>query len=331
MACGETSATRSDRSRQAQRDSILDHMPGYVAAHDRDGFYFCCFRTPAGMTVNQGYEALKRFRIAMCRRYAYVDGLEIERHRSLDIIVAVRGSGWHAHWSLERSDDASPHYSLMVAVYGYDVREFKADMEEAWGRAVASVLGVERAIGPRDIRIGRQLGVQTVLYASGRKRTRSSRFGAHNFGDVVAPGESLGTKWWDTMGAPCLAIVRSRPEYADGTVEELRARAVQLHRTRTRDRDIPDAFGHFRDEKGRWCFVVSGPWFGAAAQYLATGSLEALSEYRKVLLISRQRWRASMAGGPFEDAVSAFWLFDQPVVSATPARAVPAHGAVATR
>ena len=293
---GHAGACRSDRSRRVQRNHLLDYLAGYVLAHQRRGFLFYSLRTPTGTTVQQGHEILLRLRTALVKRFPYVDGLMLQPDLSDESLVYVSGRGWHAHWSIERSDDATPHYHLMVALYGYDVLDFVSTVARHWSAASASVLGRDLGKRPHDVHFDLELGAQTIEYMCGHKRTSSNR-AVHDFSDVVEDGQGLGTKWWDVMGRPCLRLVRGHGEFLhDVSPEEIRARAVTLDSVRWGGRRVPDTCAHFRhQETGRPVYVVHGPWLGYAAQYMATGSLWALAAYRRVLLQCRERRRRANA------------------------------------
>ena len=206
------------------------------------------------------------------------------------------GRGWHAHWSLERSDDGSPHYHVMAAIIGYDVSEFVSAVGPLWSSASESVLDRDLGDRPRDVHVDQQLGGQTIEYMCGDKRTSSGR-DAQDFSDVVGEEKGLGTKWWGTMGRSCLRLVRGHGEVLDNTcVAEIRARAMMLDWLRWGGREVPDRCAHFRHRvTGRLLYVVHGPWLGYAAQYMATGSLWALSAYRRALLQCRERRRREKA------------------------------------
>ena len=117
-------------------------MPGYVLAHELGGYLFLVLRTPKGTTVRQGHDETVRLRTGLRKIYPYVDGLEFESNQIDEGLTYVRGKGWHAHWSLERSDDGSPHYQLMVAVFGYDIREFEKTIRGIWPHEVERPLDV---------------------------------------------------------------------------------------------------------------------------------------------------------------------------------------------
>ena len=310
ISTGESSPLRTDRSRRVQQYSIWDHMPGYVLAHEHGGFRFAVLRTVPGMLPRDGHEALKDLRIGLRKRFAYVDGLAMQPSLFDESLVHVAGSGWHAHWSLERSADGSPHYQIMFAILGYDVAAFEAAVRELWAAAVARVLGVSRALGRRDLYFGRHLGGETVDYMVQHKRTGSGQHDAHDFSDVVGEGEGLGTRWHGSMGGRCLKLVKGHGEYVpdDVPVEELRERAATLDRVRWGGRPVPDRYAHARDAKtGRLLYVVPGPWSGHAALYMVTGSFRHLLAYRRARLECRQRKRAAEPGDDFLTSL-AMWI-----------------------
>ena len=293
---GHASACRSDRSRRAQWVHVLDHFPGYVLAYHLGGFLFFSLRTPPGTTVQQGHQILLRHRTGLAKRFPYVDGLMLQPDLWDENLTHVCGRGWHAHWSLERSDDGSPHYHVMAAIIGYDVSEFVSAVGPLWSSASESVLDRDLGDRPRDVHVDQQLGGQTIEYMCGDKRTSSGR-DAQDFSDVVGEEKGLGTKWWGTMGRSCLRLVRGHGEVLDNTcVAEIRARAMMLDWLRWGGREVPDRCAHFRHRvTGRLLYVVHGPWLGYAAQYMATGSLWALSAYRRALLQCRERRRREKA------------------------------------
>ena len=260
------------------------------------GFFFFSLRTPFGTTVTQGHEIFVKLRTGLAKRFPYVDGLVFQPDMFNESLTYVCGRGWHAHWSLERSDDASPHYHMMTAVVGYDVEEFVSAVGNLWSSASESVLCRDLGDRPRDVHVDHKLGGQTIGYMCGHKKTSSHR-DAHDFRDALEEGENLGTRWWDVMGRPCLRLVRGHGEFLDDvSVEEFRARAETLDSVRCGGREVPDRRAHFRHRKtGRLIYIVHGPWLGYAAQYMATGSLWALSQYRRALLQCRERQRREKA------------------------------------
>ena len=278
---GQTSARRTDRSRKKQRDHILDHYQGYVLAHHLGGFFFLSLRTPTGTTVQQGHTILVRFRTGLAKRFPYVDGLVLQRSDSDDTLTYVHGRGWHAHWTLERSLDASPHYHIMVATFGYDAGKFRKAVKSLWPSASESVLGRDLAHRRRDLHIGRNLGAQTVRYMYHPKDSHGRN--VTDFSEVLGEGQPLGSNWWNPFGRPCLALVRGHGEFLDDeSLSELRERALRLHEVEWNGRPVPDRYAHYVHRRtGRLLYLVSGPWLGAAAQYLATGLEHYLHEYSR--------------------------------------------------
>ena len=285
QSTGQTPTKRSERSRRAQLNSLLDHFPGFVLAHELGSFLFVSLRTPPGTTPVQGHQAMVRLRTGLEKVFSYVDGLVLQPDLLDESLTYVRGYGWHAHWSLERSDDGSPHYHLLVALFGYDAKEFEAAIRRLWSFTAA---------GPHDVHFGYKLGADTVQYLVGHKRTNSGH-DAHDYSDVLGVGASLGTKWWGAWGGRCLQLVKGHGEYVEGTsLEEMRHRAVASDEARWNGRDVPAYLAHYKDSTGRPMYVVSGPWLGAAAVYMATGSLRALHEYRRARIRCRERRRESV-------------------------------------
>ena len=285
QSAGETAPKRGDRSRRAQENSLLDYFAGYVLAYELGGFLFVSLRTPPGTTPAQGNAALVRLRTGLVRLFPYVDGLVLQPDLLDESLEYLCGRGWHAHWSLERSDDGSPHYHVAMALFGYDVAEFESAVRWLWSSTAA---------GPHDIHFGYQLGADTVQYMAGPKETKGGR-DAQDFSDFLGDDVSLGTKWWGAWGGRCLQLVKGHGEYVEGTsVEVLRNRAETIDRIRWNGRDVPAFLSHFVDAKtGQPMYVVSGPWLGAATVYMATGSLRALRDYRRARLRCRERRRLS--------------------------------------
>ena len=289
---GQTEARRSERSRRTQCNNMLDHYPGYVLAHLLGGFRFVSLRTPAGTTVAQGRQALVHLRTGLAKRFPYVSELVLQPDLFDESLLYVRGKGWFADYSLEAPDNGSPHFHLMVAVFGYDPAMFESAICELWEHELKEFLYSSVVFGPHYIHMGKDLGPETVQYMIGHKRTGRGR-NPHDFTEWLAEGESLGTDWHGAMGRPCRALVRGHGEFLDeASVEALRARAVVLDEVRWNGREVPAQFAHFQDRAtGRRYYVVSGPWLGSAARYLATGSLRELGSYRRALLQYRRRKR----------------------------------------
>ena len=289
---GQTEAIRSERSRKTQLGNVLDCFPGYVLAYSRGSFRFVSLRTPAGTTLQQGHRAMVHLRTGLEKRFPFVDGLVLQPDLFDESIEYVQGSAWHADYSLEASDNGSPHFHLMVALFGYDPGAFESAIYELWNREVKAFLQDSAALGPNYVHVGRHLGADTVQYMVGHKRTRSGG-NAHDFSRWLREGESLGTNWHGAMGGPCRALVKGHGEYLDHeSVKALRARAIIIDEVKWGGHEVPDKFSHFQDRAtGARFYVVSGPWLGSAARYLATGSLLELADYRRALLQSRRRRR----------------------------------------
>ena len=289
---GQTGVKRSKRSRKAQFNTLLDHFPGYVLAHALGGFRFVSLRTLPGMTVKQGHQALVHLRTGLAKRYRYVAELVLQPDFFDESLIYVRGKGWHADYSLEASDDGSTHFHIMMAIFGYDPAEFVATICKLWEYELTKFLNRSGALGPYYIHVGDHLGPETVQYMVGHKRTRRGR-DAHDFSEWLGEGESLGTDWYGVMGGPCRALVKGNGEFLDQeSVEALKARAIAIDQVKWGGRDVPETLAHFQDRAtGTRFYVVSGPWLGSAARYLATGSLRDLAEYRRALLRSRHRRR----------------------------------------
>ena len=301
---GQTAAKRSERSRRTQLNSLLDHFPGYVLAYLLGGFRLVTLRTPAGTTVEEGHQALVHLRTGLAKRFPYVSGLVLQPDLFDDSLQYVRGSAWFADYSLEASDNGSPHYHLMVAIFGYDPAMFESAICELWKHELKTFLNRSVTLGPYYIHVGQHLGPETVQYMVGHKRSRRGK-NAQDFTEWLAEGESLGTDWHGAMGKRCRALVRGHGEFLEHeSVEALRARAVVLDEVRWNGREVPAEFAHFQDQAtGRQFYVVSGPWLGSAARYLATGSLRELAAYRRALLEYRHRKRErrlrSSGGGSY--------------------------------
>ena len=289
---GQTEAIRSDRSRQTQLNNLLDHFPGYVLAYRLGGFRFVTLRTPAGTTVEQGHQALVHLRTELAKRFPYTDALELQPDLLNESLIYVRGRGWFADYSLEASANGSPHYHVMLAILGYDPATFVYTTSKFWEAALKKNLHDFDRLGPYDIHVGDHLGPETIQYMVGHKRTRCGR-NAHDFTRWLGEGEGLGTNWHGAMGSPCRALAKGQGEYLDHvSVEALRARAIIIDEVKWGGRQVPDRFSHFQErETGTRFYVVSGPWLGSAARYLATGSLQELAEYRRALLRCRRQRR----------------------------------------
>ena len=289
---GATSAVRSARSRREQENHIWDHYSGYVLAHRLRGFRAVFLRTPQGTSVAQGTAALRDLRVGLRRRFPYVDGLVLRR-REDGRLVRVRGCGWFADYSLEASDDWSPHYSLMLGVIGYDAVAFEEAISELWALVLSKALRREYVLGLHDIAFGPDLHVGTVRYMAMRKETASGR-NAHDFRALL--GDELGTNWWHAWGWPCLKLVKvvkgDAKRVRGVSLLELRRRAVVLDDVRRGGRALPDWAGHFPHSRtGTPLHVLSGPWYGAAARYLVTGREEDLEAYRRELHATRRARR----------------------------------------
>ena len=248
--------------------------------------------------MQQGHQILLRFRTRLAKRYPYVDRrdpLVVHRDESQDTLSYVRGRGWHAHWSLECSRDLTPHYHVMVAMFGYDSGQFGSALEASWHLASASVLGLSTAQRTRDVDIGSKLGAQTLQYMT-RPKARDGRDVA-DFTAVLGEGQPLGSNWWRPIGRPCLSLVRGSREYLDDeSLSVLHDRALRLHDVEWNGRAVPDRYAHYVHARtGRPVYLVTGPWLGAAAQYLSTGDERYLEEYRQVRRRAGARRRAEEA------------------------------------
>ena len=172
---GQTGAIRSQRSRKNQLNNILDHLPGYVLAETLGGFRFVSLRTPEGTAVELGHRALVHLRTGLARRFAYVARLELQPDLLDESLVYVRGQGWYGDYSLEASDNLSPHFHIMLAIFGYDPAEFESAIFEVWEDALTKFTNISGPLGPYDVHVGNHLGPETVRYMVGHKRTRRER------------------------------------------------------------------------------------------------------------------------------------------------------------
>ena len=289
---GATNARRSDRSRTDQSNHILDHFSGHVLARRLGTYRFCTLRTPSGTTVAQGRDSMRILRVGLVKKFAYSDGLVLRPAETGLGLTYVSGSGWFGNYSLEASQDYSPHYHLMLALIGYDIAAFEEAILALWKHALSRVLGRPYFLGPLDVHFGLRLGPGTVRYMCDPKRTKTGH-NPHDFRAVVPEGASLGTDWWHAWGGRCLTMVEDPGQYVVGvSVAELRERAVMLDFVRTNGREVPDSAAHFRDPKTEEPnFVVGGRWYGAAARYMATGSQDDLDAYCQELLEARRQER----------------------------------------
>ena len=144
---GATSPRRSDRSRIDQRNHIIDHYTGYVLARRLGTYGFWSFRTPLGTTVAQGRDALRILRVGLAKRFPYKDGLVVCPAERGSGIRHVSGCGWFANYSLESSQNYSPHFHLMLATLGYDIAAFERASFALWERGLSRVLGRPYVLG----------------------------------------------------------------------------------------------------------------------------------------------------------------------------------------
>ena len=282
-----------------QHNFILDVYPGFLLAHVLGRFRFVSLRTPSGTTVKQGRDALRMLRTRLTKEFPSFAALALEPGEIETSLRHVSGSGWFATYGLEASEDYSPHYHLMLGAFGYDILDFQRAILSLWEDALSRVLGRPYRLRPRDVNFGHHLGPDTIRYLCERKQ-KANGHDPHDFSPALGEGQPLGTDWWHAWGGQCLHLVRQvggTGTVVDVPTMELRERAIRLDEVRRNGREIPGFAAHFQDPTTEeHIYVVSGPWYGAAARYMVTGQEVHLAAYGRELRELRDARREHRAG-----------------------------------